>query len=431
MYIFLFIACIFFAYYVLKNPSLFFITKQLFIVLMVCFLIFNIIRYPQQAFHAAKNGVDTWFYIVLPALLPFFIGAELLIELGVVHFIGILLEPIVKPIFNVPGQGSFVLAMSVTSGYPMGVKLVTQLRNQGVFSKIEAQRLISFCSTSGPLFMIGAVAIGMFHNPQLGSVIALSHYLGAIATGVIFRFYKFKYKSSNRSPSKKNYFKRAFSEMFQSVQNKGNSLGGLLGTSVKNSIETLLIIGGFIILFSVIIQLLTITGFIDAISIFIDHILLSSDVEKSAYPAIISGIFEMTVGCKLLSEFPEIPFMQQAIFCTMLISWSGLSIHAQAASFISKTDLSTAIYLVSKLLHSMLSSIFVVLILPIHILIFNHVDVPVFSNDTLPTVSFSWIAKISLSSKIFIAITLFSITVAIFLQAIFFCFNIIVHLHKK
>ncbi|WZL75021.1 sporulation integral membrane protein YlbJ [Clostridiaceae bacterium 35-E11] len=420
-----------FAWYILKKNLLLLKIKQLCIILIVCFLVFNIIRYPQQTFDAAKAGVDTWFSVVLPALLPFFIGAELLIKLGVVHFIGILLEPIVRPIFNVPGQGSFILAMSVTSGYPMGVKLVTQLRNEGVFHKIEAQRLISFCSTSGPLFMIGAVAIGMFHNPQLGSIIAFSHYLGAIATGVIFRFYKFKHKSLNHYPSKKKYFSRAFSEMFRSIQSNEKSLGDLLGTSVKNSIETLLVIGGFIILFSVIIQLLTLIGFIDVIAMFLENFLLHFDIKKAAYPAIISGIFEVTIGCKLLSEIPKIPFIQQAIFGTMLISWSGFSIHAQAASFIAKTDLSVGIYLFSKLLHAILSSIFVVLILPVSTFIFNFIHVPVFSNNTSPAIKFSWLTKFSFSSKIFISITLFSILAAILLQMIFFFLYMIVHLHKK
>jgi len=69
--------------------------------------------------------------------------------------------------------------------------------------------LPSFCSTSGPLFMIGAVAVGMFKNPLLGPLIALSHYLGALTVGLIFRFYGIK-ESIRKIPLEKSHIKDAF-----------------------------------------------------------------------------------------------------------------------------------------------------------------------------------------------------------------------------
>ena len=41
-----------------------------------------------------------------------------------------------------------------------------------------------------------------------------------------------------------------------------------------------------------------------------------------------------------------------------LIGWSGFSIHSQALSFISKTDIDNKLYIISKFLHGILSSIF-------------------------------------------------------------------------
>ena len=43
--------------------------------------------------------------------------------MGVVHFIGVLMEPLMRPLFNVPGTGAFVLAMGIASGYPLGAAL--------------------------------------------------------------------------------------------------------------------------------------------------------------------------------------------------------------------------------------------------------------------------------------------------------------------
>src|SRR5690554_6427398 len=167
-----------------RNNFLHTITAFIFLTLLLLLVLF-----PSNSYNAAKNGLFIWFNNVLPALLPFFIGSEILIGLGVVHFIGVLLEPIMKPVFNVPGVGSFIYTMSITSGYPMGAKITSELRKRNLYSKEEGQRLLALCSTSGPLFIIGSVSIGMFKNPYLGILIVFSHYFGSIATGLTFRNY--------------------------------------------------------------------------------------------------------------------------------------------------------------------------------------------------------------------------------------------------
>jgi len=89
--------------------------NQLFLPALAVVITISIVRFPDEAFNAAVNGLDVWFTIVLPALLPFFIGSQLLMGLGVVHFMGVLLEPFMRPMFNVPGAGSFVMAMGLAS----------------------------------------------------------------------------------------------------------------------------------------------------------------------------------------------------------------------------------------------------------------------------------------------------------------------------
>ena len=51
----------------------------------------------------------------------------------------------------------------------------------------QAVRMLSFCSTSGPLFMLGTIGAGMFYAPAAGAVIALSHYAAALLNGLAFR----------------------------------------------------------------------------------------------------------------------------------------------------------------------------------------------------------------------------------------------------
>ena len=56
---------------------------------------------PEVAFAAAVRGLRLWWDIVFPALLPFFVGGQVLMGLGVVHFMGVLLEPTMRPLFKI------------------------------------------------------------------------------------------------------------------------------------------------------------------------------------------------------------------------------------------------------------------------------------------------------------------------------------------
>lgn len=75
------------------------ILVQLFKAFAASTLAISMILFPQQTFQAAFRGLDAWWSIVFPALLPFFVMSELLIGLGVVNFIGVLLEPVMRSAF--------------------------------------------------------------------------------------------------------------------------------------------------------------------------------------------------------------------------------------------------------------------------------------------------------------------------------------------
>ena len=126
--------------------------------------------FPSIALCSARKGISLWLSNVLPALLPFFICANFLQDIGVIR------------IFR---SGVFPFVMSVLSGYPMGAKIVGDLRRDGEISQREAMRLMSFCSTSGPAFMVGAVGAGMLGSGMLGGIIAAAHYAGAFLNGLL------------------------------------------------------------------------------------------------------------------------------------------------------------------------------------------------------------------------------------------------------
>ena len=160
---------------------------QLLLPALAVIITISIVRFPDEAFKSALDGLDVWFTIVLPALLPFFIGSQLLMGLGVVHFMGVLLEPFMRPLFNVPGAGSFVMAMGLASGYPVGAMLTGKLVKSKLCNTWEAERLMSFTNTADPLFMVGAVAVGMFKD--VGWVLLLLwHCLSTFILGLIMLY---------------------------------------------------------------------------------------------------------------------------------------------------------------------------------------------------------------------------------------------------
>src|SRR5699024_10289589 len=153
------------------------------------FLTSCLIIFPQDAFEASVRGFSVWAEIVFPSLLPFFIISELMITFGVVPFIGIILEPIMRPLFRVPGAGGFAWVLGMASGYPAGAKISVQLRNKNAISQIEAERLNAFTNASSPLFIFGAIAVGFLNDATTGLLIAASHYGGNLIVGLCMRFY--------------------------------------------------------------------------------------------------------------------------------------------------------------------------------------------------------------------------------------------------
>jgi sporulation integral membrane protein YlbJ len=331
--------------------------------LLMSSLAIFMIMFPEPSFKAAERGLTVWWDIVLPALLPFFIAAELLMKVGIVHFMGVLMEPLMRPLFNVPGAGSFTLAMGIASGYPLGAALAARLKDDGMASKTEAERLVCFCNTSDPLFMSGAVAVGMFNRPELTSVIVGAHYLSALTVGLALRFWRWRKDSSPpiKTDSKGNIVSRAYTTMRKAQRNQP-PLGELLGESVGNSIKSLLQILGFMVIFSVIFELMSLSGMVGAISNTITAILPERLIPSSLHEGLVSGLFEITIGCTMSAK-ADAPLYAKVAVCSFIIAWSGLSVHAQVAAVIHPSRLSSWPYTTARAVQAFLAAIYSVILM--------------------------------------------------------------------
>jgi len=313
--------------------------KTIILALSASLLAFALIAFPAIAVDASKSGLNTWWTIVFPSLLPFLILSEVLIGFGVVRFLGVLLEPIMRPLFRVPGVGGFVWAMGMVSGFPTGAKLTARLREEKQLTKIEAERLASFSNASNPMFIIGAVSAAFFHNPKLGFLLAFSHYLANFTVGLCMRFYGSKDEKKQAEKIIRPSLRRALRELHYTRLKDERPIGKLLGDAVSSSIQSLLMVGGFIILFSVINRLLFhlhITSFFaQFLQSFFQLFQFSGDLSIP----FIAGIFEITLGSKLTSDAESATLMHQAIITSFILGFSGLSVQAQVASILAQTDI--------------------------------------------------------------------------------------------
>lgn len=114
-------------------------------------LTLSLVLYPETALHAAKDGMNLFLNVVFPSLLPFFILSEIMLGLGVVHFIGVLFTPLMRPLFNTPGEGAFVLSMGLAAGYPMDAVITARFRKQGLCTRIEGERMLAYSNTADPV----------------------------------------------------------------------------------------------------------------------------------------------------------------------------------------------------------------------------------------------------------------------------------------
>ncbi|SDI66084.1 sporulation integral membrane protein YlbJ [Natribacillus halophilus] len=315
----------------------------------------SLMIFPQAAFDASLRGLSIWWDVVFPSLLPFFIISELLIAFGVVSFLGAFMEPFMRPLFKVPGTGGFVWAMGIASGNPAGAKITTRLWKEGRISTIEAERLVSFTTASNPLFIFGAIAVGFFHDPALGILLAVAHYTANIIVGLIMRFHGKNDPAPSRKKSAFPSPKEAFQLLHEERLRDDRPIGKKLGDAVQSSVQTLLMIGGFIILFSVLNEILDILNVTAALAMVAGMFLTIFQLSSEFSVPLVSGLFEMSLGSQLMS-LTEGSLKQKMIVTSFILAFAGFSAQAQAGSLLADTDIKFQPFFIARILQGFIAA---------------------------------------------------------------------------
>lgn len=301
--------------------------------LVLLFLIIMLI-YPGASFKGASSGLLLWFHNVLPNLLPFIILSNLMVRLNITKQISKLFYPLLGRIFGVSCEGCYPIVIGFLSGLPMGAKSSADLVSEKKISIAEGQFLLNMCNNASPMFIMGYIAITQLKAPHISYALFIIIYGSSVICALIFRY--FNNKLTGQVP---------FSSLQDTNTRKEKSLSNhfsfeILDSSIMNGFEIVTKIGGYIILFSILAQIIRVIG-----------------PEIGFIKAFLMGTLEMTTGISQICN-SGLNMNTKIVLVSVLTSFGGFSGIAQTKSVLGDTRLSINSYLIVKLMCATLSLLF-------------------------------------------------------------------------
>ena len=296
-------------------------------VFLCALLIFN----PQKSMMYARKGLLLCSEIIIPSLFPFFVCSGLLVYSGFCEKMAHFAAPVMKPLFNINPTGAAAFVLGIVSGYPQGAVTAGQLYGGGYLSKSEAERLLAFCNNSGPLFILGTVGTAMYKNPKIGILLYVSHILGAVTVGIIFRFYK----------------KESYNAPVSSINTERKNISQIFSSSITDSLRSILNVCATVVFCSVISKLLLDMFRLDGIP-----------------GAAAASVLEFVSGLGKISNL-DISECKKLVMSAGVCAFAGLSVHLQVMGTVSDKNLSLKPYFAGKALHAVFACLYTVIAIKI------------------------------------------------------------------
>ncbi|MBQ2946825.1 MAG: hypothetical protein IJE04_03125 [Bacilli bacterium] len=257
---------------------------------------------------------------LFPSLIPFMLLSNILINYDFINDLSNIFKNITTKFFKINKNCSFALVMSMISGSPSNAKYLKDLSDNNLIDNIDIQKSLNFCHFTNPIFIIGTIGYNFLNNKKLGLIILISHLASSFVIGVFNKKRK-NIKTSNTS-----------------VKKNRNNFISILKESINSTIDTLFLILGIITTCII-------------ITTIINNIFNINNNYKFFF-----GLLEITQGLKYLS-LSNLNINIKTIISSFLISFGGLCIHAQVFSILNNKKIRYTPYLISRIIHGLLSSI--------------------------------------------------------------------------
>lgn len=245
--------------------------------------------FSEECKDGALDGILMCLGVLVPSLFPFFVLASFISESHIIDLVAPVFNPVSRLLLGMKGVCITPVIMSVIGGYPVGAKMTATLYKNKSITKNEAQRLAVICCCAGPGFLITFVGLTLLCSKEAGIILLLSQIISIALLCLLSRLIYGKTENNQtecktRSP--------LLSEAFVS--------------SVSSAVRSAAGMCGFVLIFSIICNILT------------DGFMISSTLGKCFV-----ALLEITNGVTYLSG--EISL---EILCA-LTGFGGICVHLQ------------------------------------------------------------------------------------------------------
>jgi sporulation integral membrane protein YlbJ len=316
------------------------INKFSFSIFVVAFM-FYIIKYPQSSSDIVLKGLNICYFVIIPVIFPFLAFSKLFINSSFFGFLGKIFNKPSKFLFGISGEYANALLIGGIAGFPMGAKTVKEIYLRGKSeNKNEAERTLAFCNNCSVSFAVSAAGIIVFNSVKIGFYLFFIQLISAIITGIIIKFIFVDKNVGTTAPG------RPQNHVIQTNTEKLN-----IAEMISESVTGILNICGTVLFFYIIANILV--EYLNFLPFF------SVPTNSQFVKTFISGIFEISSGIYSLVNL-NIPEYNKIILSSIILSWSGISVHFQIMHIIKDIKLSLKPYFTGKIIHVIISIVITV-----------------------------------------------------------------------
>ena len=165
------------------------VEKTFYYLTLSSILIFTagVLIFQKDVGNAVRSSLSLCALSVIPSLFPFLVLSKLTTNLRVFEKLEPLSRKFMYPLFSLGYSCAPALILGITGGYPIGAITALSLYRDGICSKKEAERLLSFSNNCGPAFIIAVIGYEIFGNSITGVILYLIHIISAFLCGITFK----------------------------------------------------------------------------------------------------------------------------------------------------------------------------------------------------------------------------------------------------
>lgn len=299
-----------------------------FIVLFIS--IFILICNPSLTIQGALRGWNTWLFGLVPTLLPFMIFSNFILSQESLSYLKSLL-PKQSWLKEKNLAICFNILAGLTFGLPVGAKITTTLLENKLIEKREGQILLNHCNTIGPAFVGGYLLTNHLHRSHWVIPSLLILYLPQLLVCIV-RLFAGKNKAKQSDIHEKIKISRL------------KSWFEILDISIVNGFETIVLLGGYLVLFGI-------------LCIYISQIPFVSPFFK----AIVIAGMEITTGIREIALLPVSVF-EKYLLCMTFAAFGGICTLLQTYSITKECGLSVKKYLYHKITFGCITALIISLV---------------------------------------------------------------------